>query len=37
MVSVSRSIMAMPVIDTLAIKVYTFVDYKETNRVKINE
>jgi hypothetical protein len=34
MVSVSRSIMAMPVIDTLAIKVYTFVDYKESNRVK---
>ena len=37
MVSVSRSIMAMPVIDTLAIKIYTFVDYKETNRIKINE
>jgi len=37
MVSVSRSIMAMPVIDTLAIKVYTFVDYKETNIIKINE
>ena len=37
MVSVSRSIMAMPVIDTIAIKVYTFVDYKETNRIKINE
>mgnify|MGYP001328758468 FL=1 len=36
MVSVSRSIMAMPVIDTIAIKVYTFVHYKETNRVKRN-
>lgn len=29
MVSVTRSIMSMPIIDTLAIKVYTFVDYKE--------